>query len=89
MPREPTCIMPIINVRAVISTPLLNKLGQATSSSGGGSGSATTNNQEYDCPVYATRDRGSTYVFSAKLRTKLPSAKWVLAGVALILDIGN
>jgi dynein heavy chain, axonemal len=86
MPREPTCIMPIINVRAVISTPLLNKLGASATSAGS---SSTTNQQEYDCPVYATRDRGSTYVFSAKLRTKLPSAKWVLAGVALILDIGN
>ena len=29
------------------------------------------------------------FVFVAQLRTKQPAAKWVLAGVAIILDIGH
>jgi hypothetical protein len=28
-----------------------------------------------------------TYVFPAQLKTKYPAAKWVIAGVAMILDI--
>jgi len=42
----------------------------------------------YICPTYCTPQRRPYYVFPAQLRTKHPSAKWVLAGVALILDIG-
>jgi len=41
----------------------------------------------YPCPVYMTVARGATYVFTAQLKTKLPPDKWVLAGVALIMDI--
>ena len=41
----------------------------------------------YQCPVYKTENRGNTYVFTAQLKTKHPPAKWVLAGVALILDV--
>jgi len=41
----------------------------------------------YMCPVYKTEDRGQTYVCTAQLKTKHPPAKWVLAGVALILDV--
>ena len=41
----------------------------------------------YDCPVYHTTFRGPTYVFLATLRTATdPVAKWVLAGVALIMQ---
>jgi dynein heavy chain len=40
----------------------------------------------YDCPVYKTEQRGPTYVFSAQLKTKSPSARWIMAGVALIMD---
>ena len=40
------------------------------------------------CPVYKTQFRGPTYVFSAQLKTKSPPARWVLAGVALVLDVG-
>lgn len=39
------------------------------------------------CPVYKTQQRGPTYVFDAGLRTKAPMAKWVLAGVVLVMDI--
>lgn len=43
----------------------------------------------YICPTYATTKRRPNFVFSAQLRTKAPSAKWVMAGVAMILDIGQ
>jgi len=42
----------------------------------------------YNCPTYCVPTRRPYFVFSAQLRTKQPPAKWVLAGVALILDIG-
>jgi len=42
----------------------------------------------YICPTYCVPTRRPYYVFPAQLRTKQPPAKWVLAGVALILDIG-
>jgi dynein heavy chain len=38
------------------------------------------------CPCYKTEMRGPTYVFCAQLKSKAPSAKWVLAGAALIMD---
>jgi dynein heavy chain len=41
----------------------------------------------YMCPCYMTVMRGATYVFTAQLKTKMPPAKWVIAGVALILDV--
>jgi dynein heavy chain len=42
----------------------------------------------YKCPVYKTEARGMTYVFPAQLKTtKYPPAKWVIAGVAVILDV--
>ena len=40
----------------------------------------------YDCPVYYTTMRGPTYIFLATLTTKDPVAKWVLSGVAIILQ---
>lgn len=42
----------------------------------------------YVCPTYCTCGRRPNFVFAAQLRTKYPSAKWVLSGVAIILDIG-
>lgn len=41
----------------------------------------------FECPCYKTEQRGPTYVFSAQLTSKSVSARWVLAGVALIMDI--
>eukprot|EP01083_Nonionella_stella_P100679 284318_1 len=41
----------------------------------------------YSCPVYQTQSRGPTYVFTASLRTRSAPAKWVLGGVALIMDV--
>jgi len=43
--------------------------------------------QYFICPCYKTLQRGQTFVFSAQLRTKAPASKWILAGVALIMDI--
>ena len=42
----------------------------------------------YKCPVYKTVQRGGLgFVFVAQLKTKLNPDKWVLAGVAIILDV--
>ena len=43
----------------------------------------------YACPVYQTADRGPTFVFTAGLKTKAPPIKWVLAGVALLMDVSG
>ena len=40
----------------------------------------------YDCPTYKTEQRGPTYVFMAQLKTKVPPARWIMAGVAMNLD---
>eukprot|EP00741_Cyanophora_paradoxa_P016051 tig00000042_g15496.t1 len=40
----------------------------------------------YVCPVYKTQRRGPTYVFAAGLKTRHPQTKWILAGVALLMD---
>ncbi|KFQ06883.1 Dynein heavy chain 17, axonemal, partial [Leptosomus discolor] len=41
----------------------------------------------YECPVYKTRMRGPTYVWTFNLKTKERAAKWVLAAVALLLQV--
>ena len=41
----------------------------------------------YECPIYKTRLRGPTYVWTFNLRTKEKPAKWILAGVSLLLQI--
>ncbi|XP_005875475.1 PREDICTED: dynein heavy chain 9, axonemal [Myotis brandtii] len=41
----------------------------------------------YACPVYKTCQRGPTYVWTFNLKTKENPSKWVLAGVALLLQI--
>lgn len=41
----------------------------------------------YVCPTYKTEFRGPTFVFCAQLKTKSAPGKWVLAGVALIMDV--
>ncbi|TYZ58261.1 hypothetical protein PybrP1_007938 [[Pythium] brassicae (nom. inval.)] len=40
----------------------------------------------FDCPVYQTTQRGATYVFLATLHTVAPPHKWVLAGLALVMQ---
>jgi len=41
----------------------------------------------YYCPCYVTEDRGKTYVFTAQLKTRHNPRKWILAGVALLMDV--
>jgi dynein heavy chain len=41
----------------------------------------------YICPTYCVATRRPYYVFPAQLRTKQPASKWVLGGVAIILDV--
>ena len=41
----------------------------------------------YDCPVYKTRLRGPTYVWTFNLKTKDKAAKWIVGGAALLLQI--
>lgn len=41
----------------------------------------------YECPVYRTKQRGPTYVWTFHLRSKQPPAKWIEAGVALLLSV--
>jgi dynein heavy chain len=38
----------------------------------------------YECPVYRTRTRGPTYVWTFNLKTKERPQKWTLAGVCLL-----
>eukprot|EP01041_Mallomonas_annulata_P000386 gene386-700_t len=48
---------------------------------------ADTSQGIYVCPTYKTEFRGPTFVFCAQLKTKFLAAKWVLAGVAMIMDV--
>ncbi|XP_048881302.1 dynein axonemal heavy chain 11 isoform X2 [Brienomyrus brachyistius] len=41
----------------------------------------------YECPLYKTKLRGPTYVWTFPLRTRDPSSKWILAGAALLLSV--
>ncbi|XP_063046887.1 dynein axonemal heavy chain 11 [Engraulis encrasicolus] len=41
----------------------------------------------YDCPVYKTKLRGTTYIWTFSLKTRERPAKWILAGVALLLSV--
>ncbi|XP_074051552.1 dynein axonemal heavy chain 11 isoform X2 [Macrotis lagotis] len=43
--------------------------------------------QTYECPLYKTQTRGPTYVWTFRLKSKEKTAKWVLAGVALLLSV--
>ncbi|XP_069067570.1 dynein axonemal heavy chain 11 [Pleurodeles waltl] len=41
----------------------------------------------YKCPIYKTKNRGQTYVWTFNLKSRDKPAKWVLAGVALLLAV--
>lgn len=41
----------------------------------------------YECPLYKTKIRGPTYVWTLSLKTRERPARWVLAGVALLLSV--
>ena len=40
----------------------------------------------YQCPLYKTRQRGSSYTWLLGLRSKVPTSRWVMAGVALTME---
>ena len=42
---------------------------------------------QYMCPTYKTAFRGPTFVYKANLKTKSPPARWILGGVALLLEV--
>ncbi|XP_062853793.1 dynein axonemal heavy chain 11 isoform X2 [Trichomycterus rosablanca] len=41
----------------------------------------------YECPVYKTKLRANTYVWTFNLKTRERPAKWILAGVALLFSV--
>ncbi|XP_052825334.1 dynein beta chain, ciliary isoform X1 [Octopus bimaculoides] len=41
----------------------------------------------YQCPVYKTKQRGPTFVWTFNLKTKEKSSKWILGGVCLLLQV--
>ncbi|XP_030637646.1 dynein heavy chain 11, axonemal [Chanos chanos] len=41
----------------------------------------------FECPVYKTKLRANTYVWTFSLKTRERPAKWILAGVALLLSV--
>jgi dynein heavy chain len=78
LPKEMSCPMPIMNCRAVlVPTANPNTMNNFNAS----------NVNIFECPVYRTRQRGSTYIFTAQLRTKASPSKWVVAGASLIMEI--
>ncbi|OQS01624.1 dynein heavy chain [Achlya hypogyna] len=48
---------------------------------------AGSSSNAFECPVYRTQQRGPTYIFTAQLRSKVPPAKWVLAGAILVMEV--
>merc|ERR1719161_1039199 len=40
----------------------------------------------FDCPVFITTLRGATFTFVATLKSLQPVSKWVLAGVAIMMN---
>ncbi|KAL3663603.1 hypothetical protein V7S43_011489 [Phytophthora oleae] len=77
MPKELLPVAPVIYARAV----LIDSKWEATAV-----GHFRRNKDVFDCPVYQTTLRGPTYVFLATLNTINPKAKWILAGVALVMQ---
>jgi dynein heavy chain len=73
-PKEMFSPMPVMIARADAKGP--------------GSASEKHCRDKYICPVYAITTRRPYYIFPAQMRTKEPYQKWILAGVAIILDIG-
>ncbi|KDO33800.1 hypothetical protein SPRG_01679 [Saprolegnia parasitica CBS 223.65] len=76
-PKEALCIVPTMYVRAV---PIRDDWDPTAV------GHFRRDPSTYECPVYVTSMRGPTYVFLATLNTRTPKAKWILAGVALLLQ---
>ncbi|ETW07727.1 hypothetical protein H310_02174 [Aphanomyces invadans] len=77
VPKEVVCQMPIVYIRAVS----IQADWEATAT-----GYFRHDSAVYECPVYVTSQRGPTFVFLATLSTKAAKSKWIIAGVALLLQ---
>jgi dynein heavy chain len=78
LPRELYANTPILYARAVA----IENEWQASSV-----GYFRENQKEiYECPVYMTTKREASYVFLATLHTIDPKSKWILGGVALVMQ---
>jgi hypothetical protein len=73
-PKQMFCKMPVVLVKAAVASTDT-------------SANVQVQRQTYMCPVYRTTRRCETFVFTANLKTKAPPAKWVMAGVALLMDV--
>lgn len=40
----------------------------------------------YACPVYKTKNRGPTFVWTFNLKTKEKASRWIIGGVGLLLQ---
>ncbi|KAF4325330.1 hypothetical protein BBO99_00000392 [Phytophthora kernoviae] len=87
IPREMYVTMPVLTCRAIVNT--VNKDSSGGSSGGNSSkqGGVGGTGNIFECPVYRTQQRGPTLIFVSPLRTKVPPAKWVLAGVAMLMEV--
>ncbi|KAL3657725.1 hypothetical protein V7S43_017298 [Phytophthora oleae] len=83
LPREMYVSMPVLTCRAVANTASKDASGLG----GGGKTGAGSSANVFECPVYRTQQRGPTLIFMSPLRTKVPPAKWVLAGVAMLMEV--
>ena len=52
-------------------------------------GGSDDNPECFNCPVYQTRARANTLVFTVDLRSKSPPSRWIIAGVALLMEIAG
>ena len=39
------------------------------------------------CPVYKVQTRGHTFVYLANLKTRVDHTTWIIAGVAMLMDV--
>ena len=63
--------------------------GDRADSADTGGGDPALTRVVYECPCYHTTNRGPTFVFAATVPVQEADlAKWVLAGVVLVMDIG-
>lgn len=81
LPREMNVLMPVLICRAIVDTGNKDQTGVL------GRGSKVGAINVYECPVYKTQQRGPTFIFMSPLRTKVSPAKWVLAGVAMLMEV--
>ncbi|KAF1331632.1 Dynein heavy chain, partial [Globisporangium splendens] len=77
LPKELFPETPVVYARAVV----IDEKWEATSV-----GYFRRQHDVFDCPVYQTTQCGPTYVFLATLNTTEPKSKWILAGLALMMQ---